>query len=46
MEEIRQALDEDRFPQYKKEKLEGFTRGQEGKMPPGKKGRRGRLTSL
>ncbi len=24
MEEIRQALDEDRFPQYKKEKLEGF----------------------
>ena len=24
MEEIRQALDEDRFPQYKKQKLEGF----------------------
>lgn len=24
MEEIRQALDEDRFPEYKKEKLEGF----------------------
>ena len=31
---------------YKKEKLEDFTRGQEGKMSPGKKGRRGRLTSL
>ena len=26
MEEIRQAMDEDRFPQYKKEKLEGFRR--------------------
>ncbi|MGL4790743.1 MAG: tRNA guanosine(34) transglycosylase Tgt [Anaerotignaceae bacterium] len=30
MEEIRTALDEDRFPQYKKEKLEGFKRGVEG----------------
>ena len=26
MEEIRQAMDEDRFPEYKKQKLEGFRR--------------------
>ncbi len=37
MEEIRLALDEDRFAQYKKEKLEGFARGVEGKPQPKKK---------
>lgn len=37
MEEIRLALDEDRFAQYKKEKLEGFARGLEGKPQPKKK---------
>lgn len=31
MEEIRTALDEDRFVEYKKQKLEGFKRGVEGK---------------
>lgn len=31
MEEIRTALDEDRFAQYKKQKLDGFKRGVEGK---------------
>ena len=37
MEEIRLALDEDRFAQYEKEKLEGFARGVEGKPQPKKK---------
>ena len=31
MEEIRSALDEERFVEYKKQKLEGFKRGVEGK---------------
>jgi tRNA-guanine transglycosylase, queuosine-34-forming len=31
MEEIRTALDEDRFVEYKKQKLDGFKRGVEGK---------------
>ncbi|MGE4215322.1 MAG: tRNA guanosine(34) transglycosylase Tgt [Anaerotignaceae bacterium] len=31
MEEIRTALDEDRFVEYKKQKLEGFKRGVEGR---------------
>ena len=28
MEEIRDALDEDRFPEYKKAKLDGFKMGE------------------
>ncbi|MCI8342430.1 MAG: tRNA guanosine(34) transglycosylase Tgt [Firmicutes bacterium] len=39
MEEIRLALDEERFPQYKKNKLEELKRGVEGK-PQNKKRRR------
>ena len=29
MEEIREAIEQDRFEEYKKETLEGFARGQD-----------------